>query len=392
MKRNFLLLLAILSLAFASFACSVFGGDDADNGMEMESPQATQPESDRSPEESQPDSAQPPEATEVPEFEEGNIDVSSLWEMEDIQGYRGDFAVNFDGTSGPDAANGSITMYIEFTSTPPAQHTIVNLDGFDLDLEYGDLPSIEFYTMEGTTHVNLGVGGGWISFPNDLNNPFSEGLISYEDFVDLPERANRKLLPESVNGVTAWHYVLDEDDFLEEFTTYDEVSGDVWIAVEGGYMVKMDVIMTGTFAPDIIRYQPIDQGTMEIRFDLRDVNGNFTIKLPQEAASDMDSPLPDEPVSDGAWARQDVPLPEDAEINNTSEDNVTAYTKLSFEEAVEFFQTQLPANGWVTDWENYGATEIYNGGFVKGGENLTLNLVPYRIGIDRIGITITIDR
>jgi hypothetical protein len=392
MKRNFLLLMAIISLAFASLACSVFGGDDAGNGKELESPQATQSDNDRPPEATQPNSDQPPGATEASEFEEASIDASSIWVFRDIQSYRGDFTWSFDGTSGSDPANGSITMTVEFTSAPPAQHTIINLDGYDLDLEYGDLSSIEFYTMEDTTYLNFGMGDGWISIPNDLDDSFSEGIISYEDFVDLPERSRRKLLPENVNGVTAWHYVLDEGDFLEGFTTYDEVSGDVWIAVDGGYIVKIDISMTGTFAPDIIHHQPIDQGTMKISFNLRGVNENFTIKLPQEADSANDSPLPDEPGGDGGWARQDVPLPDDAEINNASEDNVTAQTQLSFEETVEFFQTQLQANGWVAEWENYGVTEIYNGGFVKGAESLTLNLIPSRIAVNRISITITIDR
>jgi hypothetical protein len=368
MRRNFLLLLAILSLAFASFACSVFGGDDTDNGTEIESPQ----------------------------FEEVSIDATSLWDMGDLQSYRVDFNMSFDGTSGSNPANGSITMYMEFTSIPPAQHTVVNLRGFEMDFGYGDMPSIEFYTMEGTIHVNLGTGGGWISFPNEVDDLFSEGLISYEDFVDLPERASRKLQPENVNGITAWHYVLDEGDFVEGFTTYDEVSGDFWIAVDGGYVVKMDVSMTGTFAPDIIRHQPIDQGTMSVSFTLRDVNTNFTIKLPQEAASDVETPSPEDTASPGGevgigeWVREDVPLPEGAVIDVASGGNAVAHIQLSLEETVEFFQTQLPANGWIVDFENYVPTDVYNGGFVKGGETLTLNLAPNIIYANRIDITLSI--
>jgi hypothetical protein len=392
MKRNFHLFVAVLSLAFATFACSMFGGDDVADSTHIEAPPANQPVSVQPTEATQPDRDQPAEAAEAPEYEEGNMDTASLWDMGDLQSYRCDFSVNFDGASGSDPASSSLTMSIEYTSNPPVQHTIIHLDGFDLDLEYGDLPSIEFYTMEETTYVSFGMEGGWISIPNDLDNPFSEKLISYDDFVDLPERASRKLLPENVNGVTAWHYVLDEDDFLEEFTTYNEVSGDVWIAVDGGYMVKMDVSITGTFAPDIIRHQPIDQSTMEVSFNLRDVNENFTIESPHETASTVNTPVPDEPVIYGAWARQDVPLPEDAYINTAGGDNVTAQTQLSFEEVVEFFQTQLPANGWDVGRETYAGSEMYNGLFEKGEEILTLNLVPSRIGAGKMSITITIDR
>jgi hypothetical protein len=409
MKRKFFLSLAVLSLAFASFGCSMFGGDGADKGTDVESPpvsqsnsgqasQVTKPESDQPPVVTQPESDQ---SSDPDEFEEGVIDPLSLWDMGDIQSYRGDFTMMFDGTSELGQVNGSIIMHIESTYDPPRHHTTMKMDGYDLDLGWADFSSFEFYIVEDTMYFNYGNGGDWIPLPSDLEDLFSEEFVSPENFIDFPEKAMRRWQPEDVNGVKAWHYVLDEGYFSEKYNQYDDVTGDIWIAVDGGYVVKVDVSLTGTFSPNKFGDQPIDQGTIRYSYSLRDVNANFAIQLPGETASVENSPpsentpVPeDTPSSDGQdedviLVREDIPLPPDAKINNASGSNITATTQLSFEDAVEFFQTQLPAYGWTLQWENHGSG-IYNGGFVKGGESLTLNLLPDRIHTGRISITITI--
>jgi hypothetical protein len=403
MKRNFLLLMAVLSLAFSSFACSMFGNTEADSGVDADSPQVAQSENDQPPVENQSDNDQPsdvtqPENEEAPkgsEFEESRIDLVSLWDMRDIQSYRGDFTMIFDGTSELGHVNGSIIMNVESTYDPPRQHTLIKMDGYDLDLGWGDFSKFEFYIIEGTIYFNYGNGGEWITLTSDLEDLLADEFVSPENFIDFPEKAMRRWQPEDVNGVKAWHYVLDEGTFSERYNQYDDVSGDVWIAVDGGYVVKVDVSMTGTFSPNKFGDQPIDQGTIRYSYNLRDVNESFAIVLPGESASAEDPPVPDEtPSSNGqddelVWAREDIPLPADAKINYASGSNITAYSQLPFDEVVEFFQGQLPANGWTAQWENHG-TRIYNGGFAKGGESLTLNLLPDRIRAGRVSITITI--
>jgi hypothetical protein len=401
MRRKFLLLMAVLSLVFANFACSVLGAGDADNDVKVESPQVNQPESGQPPKSIQPESDQAPMATEVPEFEEVRIDSVSLWDMGEIQSYRGDFTMIFDGTSELGHVNGSIIMNVESTHDPPRQHTLIKMDGYDLDLGWGDFSKFEFYIIEGTVYFNYGDGGDWITLTSDLEDLLADEFVSPENFIDFPEKAMRKWQPEDVNGVNAWHYVLDETDFSNKYNQYDDVTGDVWIAVDGGYVVKVDVSMTGTFSPNKFGDQPVDQGTIRYSYNLRDVNENFAIVLPGESASHEntpppeDTPLPeDTPSSDGqdeevVWAREDIPLPADAKINYASGTNITAYSQHPFDEVVEFFERQLPANGWAAQWENHG-TKIYNGGFAKGGESLTLNLLPDRIHAGRVSITITI--
>jgi hypothetical protein len=366
MKRNTILLVVVFSLILSSFACSILGGKDADNG----------------------DTGAVP--TEAPEFEEATIDKESIWNTMDIKSYRGDFTMTFDGTKEGEVVNGSVTMNIEVTSEPSAQHMSMGMEGYDMDPELAGFDRFEFYLVEDTVYMNLGLEDGWIALPNDPDDSVSDEFMSYQDFVDLPDKAKRKLLPENVNGVMAWHYVIDEDD-LEELGTYDEITADVWIAVDGGYVVKMDFTMSGSFTAEDLGDQPIDEGTMHIIFNMHDVNSDFTIELPPEAAAAEPFSFDEDLFGGGEWDREDVPLPEDAEVDFAMEGMLSANTNLSFDDALAFMLTQLEANGWVIEGEPWESENSYMGDFTKEGESLNLMVDPAYDDSGRISITITIN-
>jgi hypothetical protein len=377
MKRTLFLLIAIFSLVLSTLACALFGGDDEGDSTDTGSTEATQVVVDE------------PDATETPEFEEGTIDLDSIWNTMNIESYRGDFTMTFDGTKGSETVTGSITMSIEQTSNPPAQHMSMSMEGYDIDPELAGFDTFEIYIMEDMVYMYMGEEMGWMAFPNDPEESMSDEFMSYQDFVDLPEKAKRKLLPENVNGVMAWHYVID-DDLVEDLGSYDEISADAWIAVDGGYLVKMDITMSGSFTTEDLGDQPIDEGTMHIIFNMIDVNSDFTIELPPEAAEAEPFSFGDELLG-GEWTREDVPLPEDAEIDFVMEGMVNAYTSLSYEDALEFMLTQLEANGWVVEGEPWESEDSYWADFVKEGETLTLMIDPAYDETERFTIMITIE-
>lgn len=380
MKRNFFILVALFSLVLSTLACSLLsGGDDDENGGTGEdSTQPTQAVVDQ------------PEPTETPEFEEAIIDLDSIWNTEEIKSYRGDFTMTFDGTKGVETVKGNITMSIEQTSNPPAQHMTMSLEGYDIDPELAGFDSLEIYIMEDMAYMYMGSEMGWMAFPNDPEESISDDFMFFKEFDDLPEKAKRKLLPENVNGVMSWHYVIDAEDLPEEISNYDEVSADAWIAVDGGYMVKMDITMSGSFTSEDLGAQPIDEGTMSIVFNMRDVNEDFTIELPPDAAEAEPFSFDEDMFEMGEWSREDVPLPEDSEIDFAMEGMVYAYTNLSYDEALEFMVSQLEVNGWVVEDEPMESEGMYWSDFVKDGETLSLIIEPADDGSDRTGIMITI--
>jgi hypothetical protein len=367
MKRKSIYWLFIASLLIAVLACSPFsGGDDADVDTEPDTAEGG-------------DTPVPqPEGDEESEFELAPIDALNLWDSADISSYRGEFIITFDGFTAGEQTQGSMSMLMEMTTVPLAQHFTLRMEGLDLgdDLEGLELTDLEFYMVENTMYASMGMGLGWIKIPGMTVEDFQDSVILPEEFVDLPPTANRKLLPEKVNGVSCWHYVIDDPSFFDEATEFDTFEADAWVAVDGGYLVKLDMTTTGTFADEFGEGISLDEGTMSIVFNLLSINEGFTIELPEEALAAGDFGLGDDFLGDQEWTREDVPMPEDAEIDLVLDGSVFFYTNLTVVETSDFMTEQLEANGWVQAGEAFSTEDSFIGDFTKETETLTLMINP----------------
>lgn len=372
MGRKHFIWLFIASLLITTLACAGFGGDDTE--VETEAP----------PVEVKPTDVSQPEATEEPELEVSTIDTQRLWDSSDISSFRGEFIISFEGTTAGEPTQGSMSMFIESTTDPLAQHFTLSMEGLDLgeDLEGFELTDMEFYMVDNTMYANMGMGLGWLKFPGMTVEDMQDTVIMPEDFVDLPPSANRKLLPETVNGVSCWHYVLDDPSVLGETSEFETFMADAWIAVDGGYLVKMELDATGSFADEFGESISLDDGSMHIVFNLLSINEAFTIVVPDEALAAEDFGLGTGTFGDQEWTREDVPLPADASVDLVMDGTVFFYTDLSVQEASEFMTDQLAANGWVEGSMTYATEDSYFGDFSKDGETLTLMFNPNTDGED----------
>jgi hypothetical protein len=115
---------------------------------------------------------------------------------------------------------------------------------------------------------------------------------------------------------------------------------------------------------------------MSIVFNLLSINEGFTIELPEEALAAGDFGLGDDFLGDQEWTREDVPMPEDAEIDLVLDGSVFFYTNLTVVETSDFMTEQLEANGWVQAGEAFSTDDSYIGDFTKETETLTLMINP----------------
>src|SRR5215203_1684030 len=79
---------------------------------------------------------------------------------------------------------------------------------------------------------------------------------------------------ENINGVEANHYTFDERAIGLAGLAHS--TGELWVAVEGDYLVKYHLATTGAadyFGPDI-------EGTVIWAYELTDVNQPLTVTLP----------------------------------------------------------------------------------------------------------------
>jgi len=291
--------------------------------------------------------------------------------LQSYDSYRWQFHLEFDGVDKEDQPQqGEIDVLIEAIKEPAAMHMSLNVQGQPAD-DLGGAALIEMYVQDEMAYLQNPEDGSWFSFPAEdiMADIFNEGFFNPDEIVDLPEEARCSVLDEPVNGIPVRRCVFDEADISDENFTAESAKGELYLAQEGDYPVKLDMEMTGSSADGGEDF--FTSGTMRISYELLDINQPFEIELPAEALEaqgfgDLMSGQVDP-------ANVEWPMMADAEIDFSMEGLVSYTTASSISEVVEFYQTELPNDGWTYDAEaEYISDESALLSFSKDGTELSL--------------------
>jgi len=143
---------------------------------------------------------------------------------------------------------------------------------------------------------------------------------------------------ETVNGVETKHYSFDEKalntgDFGEG-SEIEEAEGHLYVAVDGGYLVRLDITMSGKqFELPTGEGQSVSEGSFRMLMNLSAINEPIDIQVPPEALA--------------GGAPEDVPIMDDAEETASLGDMIAFKSATSVDEVAEFYKAQMPANGWT---------------------------------------------
>jgi hypothetical protein len=398
MKRTYIPVVLGLLVALVSLACglNLGGGDNQATVVEQVQEQVV-PETGVDTESVDTSAAQPPDTSagaEEPagetesqpgtttdtaageaDFEEAGIDTTQITVLDNLRSYRSEMSVTFTGTSNGEPADGTVNVQIELTRDPAAQHLVMNGEGMEFDEAQGPL-RVEMYEIDNSTYVT-GIGfDGWAKFPAGDSASFTESFLTLADIFDVPEQARRKVLPETVNGVPAWHYVFDRNHLAGDEAVFEEVRGDAWIAVDGGYLVKLDYFARGRSLEMGSEAPVIDEGTIQISYNLTDVNDNFAITLPEAAAAAADGGGLFGGVDSEGSSRDDIPLPDDADIQLSIEGLIQFTTGLEVSAATEFMQNRLEALGWIPAGEPLITPDAALIDYEKDGAKISIIIGP----------------
>ncbi len=119
----------------------------------------------------------------------------------------------------------------------------------------------------------------------DADPPFDPSLLGGVEDAKYVGR-------ETVNGIRTKHYVYDSTGFA--LLGADQVSGDVWVAEDGGYMVKEMLTWEGGAGLFSMAAQDEAKGKGSWTWELSDINAQFTIEPPEECLNPAgDAALPD---------------------------------------------------------------------------------------------------
>jgi len=304
MKRLYKILLGLLMLGLVQLAC----GPSKGAAPTPTAPKATQPVA---------------EATATPEEEVLSLEKITTG-LEALQSYRIVWTMKFEGKdSEGNPVSWSIKWQQEAVKEPPA-HSI-SLEGSGKDVE--ELSGIRFVQVGDKQYVLIPGQGCVTTTPEEPSKPVK--VFSPDDFGGI---SGAKLVgTETVNGIKAKHYTFNEKALGPLFQAA-RAKGDIWVAVEGNYIVKYVLEAEGGES----LFGKGEQGKLTWEYQVTDINQPITIEPPEECLQ----ALP-----------EDIPILPDAAGMSTFAGFITYTTSKSFEEALNFYKAEMKAKGWTPTGE-----------------------------------------
>jgi hypothetical protein len=138
---------------------------------------------------------------------------------------------------------------------------------------------------------------------------------------------------ETVNGIPAKHYKYDEKG--ANLAGFGKMSGETWVAIDGGYVVKDIVNWEGGAGLFGAPTAAGESGKGSWAWELKDPNGSFTITPPEGCES----------------ASKGLPIMPDATDKTTMGDLTLYKTASKLAEVMAFYQKEMAAAGWKQSGE-----------------------------------------
>jgi hypothetical protein len=237
--------------------------------------------------------------------------------LSELSSYKATLVLSFDGTKDGQTQQWSRTYIMLTTKEPSAQQLTIKKTG-----NTSNPDAVFMVEANGADYEKRGENictAKAIEAGNSLGDQlepasFLTGVIGAE------EAGN-----ETVNEIESYHYIFDEHALGQ--LDVIQSRGEMWVASEGGYIVKYILTTKG----DASHFGEGIEGTLTWDYELTQVNQPVEIKLPEDCPPGMvDAPQ----------------LPDTTNILNMP--GVLTYdTASSVADAAAFYQKQIPLRGWA---------------------------------------------
>lgn len=215
---------------------------------------------------------------------------------------------------------------------------------------------MEAWQVGATTYMKTSEAEGQnncISYSSaDQSSQLTKGIFS-PDILGQVENA-KYVGTETVNGINAKHYKYDQ--VSANLAALGKVSGEMWVAVDGGYVVKDTVNWEG--GAGLFGTSSTDKGSGKWTWELTDVNQPITIAAPPECAG----------------AASGLPMMADATDKAVIGDMTTYKSASKLADIVSFYQKEMVAAGWAADGEPTVSDQLSNLAFTKGGQKAQITV------------------
>ena len=354
MKRQSLVLLAVAILSIAALACSALGGGKASEAISTAQAVATEVKSAGS-------GTPAPKATAVkpgsPTSASGSDDALSLQSrdagLDKLKSYKMRWLAEWKSTDSSSTESAGWDWVEEYSSDPAALHwnwNIVNSTDKTKNTQ------MEAWQVGNTMYIQTAEADGkkqCISMSSDdKSNQLSKGLFNPNMLGSV--RDAKYVGTDTVNGVKAKHYKYDEKS--ANLFGAAKVSGEIWVAVDGGFVVKETVNWSG--AAGLFGTSSKSKGDGKWTWELSDVNQAITVKPPENCGG----------------AAADIPVMKDATEKTSLGDTIMYKTASKVADVVEFYKQQMPAKGWKLEGEPEITDESATMEFTQGDQTAQVML------------------
>ena len=266
--------------------------------------------------------------------------------LDKLKSYRAKWQMDWKATEGGSAQSSSWLWTEEYSSDPKGLHWTMSLtDSQDKNKNQ----NMEWWQIGDTTFMltkDASGKGQCISFSSsDQASQMQKGLFNPSSLGGVKDA--KFVRAETVNGIKTRYYKYDEKSVT--LAGAAKVSGEMWVAIDGGYVVKEVTNWSGVAG---LFGAGSNKGDGKWTWEITDANANITIKAPENCGGEASS----------------FPIMKDATDKSTFGDMLTYKTPSKLADVVKFYQTQMPAAGWKAQGEATITDQFAQMQFAKDGK------------------------
>jgi hypothetical protein len=161
----------------------------------------------------------------------------------------------------------------EVATNPTALHSVLTIEG----QAASQLPSnrVEVIWIGDQVWVKVG-RKPWVQVPvTALESEYAGQVVGVGELLPYIQQAKRVMPDETVNGIPCKHYAYDVGNLQAE-AGMTSAQGDIWVAIDGGYVVRLTMNGHGTYYGTYT-----SSGILNLVYDLYDVNAPISINPPR---------------------------------------------------------------------------------------------------------------
>lgn len=286
--------------------------------------------------------------------------------LDKLKSYRIRWQSQWSTTESGKTQTASWDWLEEYSSSPEALHWNWKYT----DVNATNASGMEAWQIGETTYMvtaDQSNQANCISFSTaDASQRLGKGLFSPKTLGGVTN--GRYVGAETVNSIPSNHFQYDQQGV--SLSGLGKVSGDVWVAVDGGYVVKDVLKWEGSAG--LFGSTATSTGAGQWDWELSDANQPITITAP--------------PNCQGAAG--DIPMMPDAKEKSSLGDTIIYKSASKVADVVAFYQKAMPAAGWKAEGEPMITDNFATLSFSQDGKKAQLSITSEG-GVTNVIVNVT---